>query len=49
MKSPATGTISGCIVWVIVFGAPSLCILPVASTMGGLTSDSEVAMKTMGP
>ena len=49
MKSTTTGTVSGCIVWVIVFGALSLCILPVASAIGGFTSASGFAMKTLEP
>ena len=49
MKSATTGTISGCIVWVIVFGVLSLCIFPVASVIGGFTSASGLAMRTLGP
>jgi len=49
MKSATTGTISGCIVWVVVFGFLSLCIFPVASVIGGFTSASRFAMQVMGP
>ena len=49
MKSASTGTISGCIVWVIVFGVLSLCIFPVASVIGGFTSASGLAMRTLRP
>jgi len=49
MKSATTGTLSGCIVWVIVFGAISLCIFPVAMLIGGFTSISDLAMRTLGP
>jgi ABC-type glycerol-3-phosphate transport system permease component len=49
MKSATTGTISGCIVWVIVFGVLSLCIFPVACVIGGFTSASGFAMQTLGP
>ena len=48
MKSATTGTISGCVVWVIVFCTLSMCIFPVASTVGGFTSTSDFAMKTLG-
>jgi hypothetical protein len=49
MKSATTGTISGCIVWIIVFCTLSTCIFPVAAGMGGITSSSEFVMKTLGP
>jgi len=49
MKSTATGTLSGCIVWVIVFGVISTCMFPAAMMIGGFTSASTLAMKTLGP
>jgi len=49
MRSATTGTVSGCIVWIIVFCALSICIFPVASVIGGFTSASGFAMKTLGP
>ena len=49
MKSAKTGTVSGCIVWVIVFGILSICALPAASIVGGFTSASGFAMQAMGP
>ncbi len=49
MKSATSGTVSGCIVWVIVFGVLSMCLLPVASVIGGFTSASGLAMRTLGP
>ena len=49
MKSATTGTISGCVVWVIVFGVLSLCIFPVASVIDGFSSASGFAMQVMGP
>lgn len=49
MKSTKTGAISGCIVWIIVFGILSMCVLPVASIVGGFTSASGLAMQVMGP
>ncbi len=38
MKSAATGTLSGCVVWVIVFFALLTCLIPVAAFVGGLSS-----------
>lgn len=49
MRSATTGTISGCIVWMIVFCALSTCIFPIAAGIGGVTSASEFTMKTLGP
>jgi len=49
MKSARTGTISGCIVWVIVFGIIGTCIIPVAALVGGLSSTSGPALKVVGP
>ena len=49
MRSATTGTISGCVVWIIVFCALSTCIFPVAAAIGGITSASDFTMKTLGP
>lgn len=49
MKSATTGTVSGCVVWIIVFCALSLCLFPAASVIGGFTSASGFAMQTLGP
>ena len=49
MKSAKTGALSGCVVWIIVFGILSLCTLPVASAIGGFTSASGLAMQVLGP
>lgn len=49
MRSARTGTISGCVVWVIVFCILSTCFLPVASVIGGFTSASGLAMDVLGP
>ena len=48
MKSATTGTVSGCVVWVIVFCILSTCITPVAFGIGGATSASDFAIQTMG-
>ena len=44
-----TGAVSGCIVWIIVFGIFSACLLPVSMIIGGFTSVSNFAMQTLGP
>jgi hypothetical protein len=38
MKSAATGTLSGCVVWVIVFFILLTCLIPTAALVGGLSS-----------
>ena len=38
MKSAATGTLSGCVVWIIVFCVLLTCLIPVAAFVGGLSS-----------
>jgi ABC-type glycerol-3-phosphate transport system permease component len=49
MKITKAGTASGCVVWIIVFGILSACLLPVAMVIGGVTSFSNLAMRTLGP
>jgi hypothetical protein len=49
MKSATTGTVSGCIVWVIVFGIIASCLFPAAMMIGGFTSVTKFAMRTVGP
>ena len=49
MNAAKTGTISGCIVWIIVFGILSACIFPAAMMIGAFTSVSKFAMQTIGP
>lgn len=48
MKSKA-GALSGCLIWVIVFGVVSLCLVPVAAFVGGFSSGSDLAMRVLGP
>ena len=48
MKQATTGTVSGCLVWVIAFFAISLCILPIATMVGGFTSFSDFAIQRTG-
>lgn len=38
MKPIAAGATSSCLTWFIVFGIISMCLCPVASVIGGLTS-----------
>jgi hypothetical protein len=49
MKPKATGTLSGCVVWILVFGILSACILPVGMIIGGISSASNFAMQTVAP
>lgn len=48
MKQATTGTVSGCLVWVIAFFAVSLCILPIATIVGGITSFTDFAIQQTG-
>lgn len=48
MRSATTGTISGCIIWFIVFCLISSCFIPVALFIGGFTSVTDFAMQTVG-
>jgi len=48
MKEATTGTISGCLVWIIAFGVISLCILPISVAIGGMTSITDFAVKQTG-
>lgn len=49
MKSTTTGAASGCIIWFIVFGLLSTCLLPVGMMIGGFTSVTNLAMQTLEP
>ncbi len=49
MKITKAGTVSGCIIWFLVFGILSACLLPAAMMIGGFTSASNFAMRTVGP
>ena len=48
MKQATTGTISGCLVWIIAFGVISICILPISMAVGGITSVTDFAVKQTG-
>jgi hypothetical protein len=49
MKSATTGTISGCVVWLLVFGVLGMCLVPVAMMIGGFTSGTQFAVSTVAP
>ena len=38
MKATKRGAVSGCIVWIIVFGILNLCLIPAGMMIGGFTS-----------
>ena len=48
MKQATTGTISGCLVWIIAFGVISMCILPISMAVGGITSVTDFAVRQTG-
>ena len=48
MKSATTGAVSGCLVWIIACGVISMCILPVSTAIGGITSVSDFAIQQIG-
>lgn len=48
MKQATTGTISGCLVWVIAFGAISICILPISFVGSMSTMTSDFAIRQTG-
>ena len=43
MKTASTGAASGCVVWLLTFGALSLCLCPMGLTLGGITSATNAA------
>ena len=49
MKNATTGTVSGCVIWVILFCVMATCVIPVAATIGGVSSGSDLAVRTVGP
>src|SRR5687768_861503 len=51
MKSASTGSLSGCIVWVIVFGLVSMCLCPISMAVAGVTSavSADFVAQTVGP
>lgn len=49
MKSAGTGAVSGCIIWFIVFGVISSCLVPVGMMVGVFTSVTDFTMQTLEP
>jgi len=49
MKKLSAGTVSGCLVWVLVFFLLNLCMMPVAMAIGGITSGTDFVAKLLGP
>lgn len=49
MKSTKTGAVSGCIIWFIVFGLISSCLVPAGMMVGSFTSITDFAMQTLEP
>jgi hypothetical protein len=49
MKNATAGTASGCIIWVVVFCFMATCVIPIAATAGGISSGSDLAVRTVGP
>lgn len=49
MRSAKTGTVSGCIVWFIVFGILGACLVPAGMMIGGFTSVTDFAMQALEP
>lgn len=49
MKNAKTGTLSGCLIWIIVFVILSFCFVPASMMIGGFTSATNFAVQTIGP
>jgi len=51
MKSLTTGTLSGCVVYVIVFGFLLTCLVPLGMGLGGFTStiSADFVARTLEP
>ena len=51
MKSASTGAASGCVVWLLTFGALSLCLCPIGLFAGSLTStiSADSVARLVGP
>lgn len=48
MTKLSAGTVSGCLVWVLVFSVISMCLLPAAMIIGGITSGADFTAKILG-
>lgn len=49
MNPKSTGAVSGCLIWILVFGVISSCLAPLGMIVGGVTSASNFAMQTIAP
>ena len=49
MKTATTDTLSGCIIWFIVFGILGACLVPAGMMIGGFTSVTDFAMQSLEP
>jgi hypothetical protein len=49
MNPKSTGAVSSCLIWIIVFGVISSCLVPLGMIVGGATSASNFAMQTLAP
>ncbi|HRQ24176.1 MAG TPA: hypothetical protein PLF42_12185 [Anaerolineales bacterium] len=48
MSKAKTTAFSGCLIWFLLIALIGSCVMPVAFVAGGISSASEVAIKTMG-
>lgn len=48
MKNRTAGTLSGCVIWIVVAGILGSCIIPILSVVGSVTSFSQYAINTTG-
>ncbi len=49
MKSTKAGAVSGCVVWLIVFGLLGACLVPMGTMIGGFTWMTNFALQTLEP
>lgn len=49
MRPAATGAVSGCVVWLVLFAVLGMCFVPLALVVGGITSTSPFAMGRVAP
>ena len=51
MNSTRAGTLSGCLVWLVVFGLLCMCLFPVAMVTGSITStvSADFVARTLAP
>lgn len=51
MRSAKTGAVSGCIVWILVFGILCSCLFPVTMVIGSITSTvtADAVARILGP